>query len=129
MFYEIDPDLLKDKHLRGYTRWYRESRADIDLFVWQDEEHRILKFQLWDEDRLWEWERKKGWKFGSLDPESGAFKNYQSPVYHYEKHWADTGLRKILDLLEVSDTERVLQFVTSRVRQVLDKKNRPADSD
>ncbi len=81
MFIKIKPDVLKEQE--AGKSWYRDADNECDLFLWQDETGNLKRFQLWQKNRLLEWDEQNGYKSGNLDTEEGSFKSYQSPSYHY----------------------------------------------
>jgi len=85
MFYEINPQLIKTSGDAGKKRWFRDALGDYDLFVWEDDEGKIKKFQFWYHEALLEWSQETGYKTGKMDPKSGAFVNYQSDLYRFHK--------------------------------------------
>jgi hypothetical protein len=89
MFFEIDPDLLKQVDQPLIKRWYRDSGAECDLLVWGDEKNEIKRFQFWHQDALLEWNSASGIKTGHVDKASGSFTHYQSDLYRMH-HNLDT---------------------------------------
>jgi hypothetical protein len=85
MFYEIDPQLIKTSDNAVKKRWFRDELGEYDLFVWEDKDGKINKFQFWYQEALLEWSQKSGYKTGTMDPKSGAFINYQSDLYRFHK--------------------------------------------
>ena len=85
MFYEIDPQLIKTSNDAVKKRWFRDEIGAYDLFVWEDKDGKIKRFQFWYHEALLEWSLKSGYKTGTMDPKSGAFINYQSDLYRFHK--------------------------------------------
>ena len=81
MFFEIDPDLLKQTDAELNKRWFRDAESECDLLVWEGSEGNLNRFQFWYQDALLEWHTEQGVKTGHVDRSSGAFTHYQSELY------------------------------------------------
>jgi len=81
MFFEIDPELLKQTDPQLNKRWFRDAGTECDLLVWEDQESEIARFQFWHQDALIEWDKSSGIKTGHVDRSSGSFTHYQSDLY------------------------------------------------
>ena len=100
MFFEIDPALIKKSADEPSRRWFRDSEAACDLIIWEDEDHRIERFQFWHEDALIEWKSGEGLKTGIVDQASGAFTHYQTQIYRLHQQFDAQVLGTVNDLLK-----------------------------
>ncbi len=121
MFSLISPGLLKQSPGDKPYRWLGDPDRSFDIFFWQDELGRAQRFQIWGEDRLWEWNADKGWKFGLSDPQSGAFSHYQSPTYRYAKKKYLQPLSELEKSISESSNDESLQPFLSVVLQEVKK--------
>lgn len=86
MFVEIDKELLKQTDSDLEKRWFRDVDRECDLFTWQNEQNKVMRFQFWMDESLIEWQSEKGFKTGKLDQNTGAFRSYQAPMFHYHSN-------------------------------------------
>lgn len=105
MFCEIDPQLIKPPSNSQKKRWFRDSKAECDLFVWEDLNGKIKRFQFWHHEALVEWNENTDIKTGHVDQNSGAFVNYQSELYHLHQNLDDKILLVVKDLLNNKSIE------------------------
>jgi hypothetical protein len=123
MFYEIDPHLLKTPGGSGKKRWFRDALGDYDLFVWEDEEDKIKKFQFWYHEALLEWSQESGYKTGTMDPKSGAFVNYQSDLYKFHKNLDKDIIFLIKNVMdhEVSDESQAFNYIREILLEIANR--------
>ena len=118
MFYEIDPDLLKQVDYPLYKRWFRDSEIECDLLVWEESNQKITRFQFWHRDALLEWQAELGIKTGHVDRSSGVFHHYQSELYRLH----DQLDREIVDFVsELIDSRKSERSVLNTVLQILNE--------
>ena len=117
MFYEIDPQLIKNSEESGKKRWFRDGLGEYDLFVWEDEDSAITKIQFWYHEALLEWSKADGYKTGSMDPKSGAFISYQSDLYRFHKELDQEILSMVKHVMDKSMSEEEGTF--NYIRDIL----------
>jgi len=100
VFVEINKDLLKKTESDLEKRWFRDADRNCDLFLWQNTGKEVMRFQFWVEDTLLEWNAASGFKTGRLDQHSGAFTNYQAPIFRYHQRLDEDILNSIEHLLQ-----------------------------
>jgi len=66
MFYEIDNSLIQQEDPNLHAHWFRDSRRDRDLFVWKDDNRKIVRVQLSYNDIIVEWDKENGVRTGRL---------------------------------------------------------------
>ena len=117
MFCEINKSLLKKNEdgSEPNKQWFRDADRECDLFVWQDADQKIFRFQFWFHDSLLEWQRGKGMRTGKMDKESGAFQNLQAPVFQYHLNFDQDVLKNIRQLLQSGnsndDADKVFEVI------------------
>jgi len=121
MFSPISPKLLKHSQETEPFLWLRDAERSFDIFLWQDKSGRQVRFQIWNEDHLWEWKAQKGWKFGLNDPQNGAFSHYQSPTYRYAQKKYLEPLTELKKSIRENLKEKTLQPYLSVVLQEVEK--------
>ncbi len=119
MFQEINPSFFKERDKN--KSWFRDAENNCELFIWRNGQNQIIRFQLWYEDALIEWDLRNGFKSGILDPEVGAFRSYQSPSYRYHTHFVSGLISKIKTILnsnaENKSVQDALHFVQAVMRE------------
>jgi hypothetical protein len=100
MFFEIDPELLKQTDLPLYKRWFRNAAAECDLLIWENEFRDIERFQFWHQEALLEWQNKSGIRTGYVDKSSGAFTHYQSDLYRMHQNLDNEIIDYVQNLVE-----------------------------
>lgn len=100
MFVEINKDLLKKTDTNLDKRWFRDVDRECDLFTWQNEENKIVRFQFWMDESLLEWHSEKGFKTGRLDHNTGAFRSYQAPLFRYHSNSDNEILNTVAHLIK-----------------------------
>ena len=128
MFHEINPIYIKKQEDRPVYRWFQDASNNLDLYVWQDLNGRVNRFQLWNEQVLWEWEEQKGWRFGALDPATGAFRHYQAPVFRYLPLMHHQALQEIFSHMQrqqFQQSNEIMAFIFEKIQALLqtDRKN------
>ena len=106
MFQEINPAFFKEPDEN--KSWFRDAENNCELFVWKNTAQKIIRFQLWYEDYLVEWDTEKGFKSGLLEPEVGAFRSYQSPSFRYHHRFAAELISKMKQMLNPQNNEESL---------------------
>lgn len=81
VFYKIDPKYVSQDEVPVFKHWYRDAERVCDLFIWQDDDKKIKRFQFLYRDHILEWADRKGIYTGQLDRYPGVFSSYQSPTY------------------------------------------------
>ena len=117
MFFEIDPDLIKKTENESRRRWFRDSEAACDLFIWENADQKIERFQFWHEDALVEWKAGKGLRTGHVDQSSGSFTHYQTQLYRIHHHFDNELLSLVNDLMHQKNAEHEDAF--TQVKQIL----------
>ncbi len=119
MFVKIKQEVLKEQDAN--KSWYRDVENECDLFIWLNTSDNLKHFQLWYKNNLLEWDRQKGLKSGSLDEETGSFKNYQSPSYHYHRSFNNELALKMIgflgDSLEANEERNILTKIIEMLRK------------
>ncbi len=119
MFQEINPSYFKEPEPN--KSWFRDGENNCDLFIWKDQSQQIVRFQLWHEDILIEWEAGKGFRSGLLDPEVGAFRSYQSPSFRYHHQLAQNLVSEVkkrrLPVQPSTPLPEALRFVRQLILQ------------
>lgn len=87
LFREINQALLKKTESDLNKRWFRDVDRNCDLFIWQNIDNEVVKFQFWHDEVLLEWDIGKGIKTGKMDVNTGAFMNYQAPIFRYHDNF------------------------------------------
>jgi hypothetical protein len=105
MFFEIDPDLLKQVDQPLKKRWFRDSGAECDLLVWEDEVNVLRRFQFWHQQALLEWNYDSGIKTGHVDVANGSFTHYQSELYRLHQNLDGEILRFVTNLIQKKISE------------------------
>jgi hypothetical protein len=100
VFVEINKDLLKKTDIDLDKRWFRDVDRECDLFTWQNDENKIVRFQFWIDESLLEWNIDKGFKTGKLDQNTGAFRSYQAPMFHYHSNSDNEILNTVTQLIK-----------------------------
>lgn len=100
MFVEIDKELLKQTDTNLEKRWFRDVDRECDLFTWQNEENKVVRFQFWMDESLLEWNTENGFKTGKLDQNTGAFRSYQAPLYRYHSNSDNEILNTVSHLIK-----------------------------
>jgi hypothetical protein len=119
MFYEIDPELIKQVEDAQEKRWFRDAEAECDLLVWLSENNEISRFQFWHYDALVEWDSLNGLKTGLVNKDSGAFTHYQSQLYRLHQDIDEEILSAVKNILiqKVDEDDRIL----SQIKNILYK--------
>ena len=99
MFFEIDPDLLKQEDQPLTKRWFRDPVTGCDLLVWGDDICELKRFQFWHQQALLEWNRDGGIKTGYVNAANGAFRHYQSELYRLHRDLDSEILAFVTDLI------------------------------
>ena len=122
MFVEIDKTLLKQTDINLEKRWFRDVDRECDLFTWQNNESKIIRFQFWMDESLLEWNNEKGFKTGKLDQNTGAFRSYQAPMFRYHSNSDNEILATVSQLLkgelDQDDAEDVFDSVYSELTRI-----------
>ena len=120
MFLEIDQSLLKPARDGSKKRWFRDTPEECDLFVWEDEEGNVRRFQFWYQDALIKWDLERGIRTGRIDAKSGAFVNYQSDLYRLHSDIDDDLLDTVHLMLQEGQKNEVpvLEFVKSILHEL-----------
>jgi hypothetical protein len=123
MFNEIDPSIMKPAEDLVKKRWFRDSDAECDLFVWVDEQGQLKRFQFWHHDALVEWDKLNGLKTGHVDRDSGAFIHYQTTTYKFHQHFDEEIITIVSEILtheklgeneSLNDVKNILNEITNR---------------
>lgn len=124
MFVEINKELLKQTDINLDKRWFRDVDRECDLFIWQDDDNKIVRFQFWMDDSLLEWNNDKGFKTGKLDQNTGAFRSYQAPMFRYHSNSDNEILTTVSQLLQGDLDQDEAEEVFDSVYDELAKINR-----
>jgi len=122
MFQEINPVFMKETD--NNKSWFRDAENDCELFVWKNSAQKIVRFQLWHEDFLIEWNVENGFKSGRLDPEVGSFRNYQSPSYRYHHQFATKLIPEMEKMLFPDDATEPLPDELHFVYEIFQQQNK-----
>lgn len=125
MFSEIDSSLLKQTENALKKRWFRDSPAECDLFIWEDSTGTIDRFQFWYKDALIKWDQQNGIRTGRVDEKSGAFVNYQTDIYRLHSDIDDDLLVTVQNMLfdGQSGENKVLDFIKDLLHNIADEKS------
>jgi hypothetical protein len=109
MFREVNKDYLKStEEDRGLDkRWFRDAERECDIFVWQNDQHKIIRFQFWYHETLLEWDQIKGYKTGKVDATTGAFKSYQTTIFRYHTNFDQEILSNIQHLINGNNRDEI----------------------
>ena len=113
MFFEIDPELLKQTDPGLNKRWFRDAGTECDLLVWENQGSEIERFQFWHQEALIEWDESVGIKTGHVDKSSGSFTHYQSDLYRMHSGMDNDIVTFVTDLLanKVSGEGELIQKI------------------
>ncbi len=103
-------------------RWFQDAGNNLDLYVWEDLTGQVTRFQLWNEDVLWEWDCQKEWRFGALDPATGAFRHYQAPVFRYLPKVHYQALQQIFSRMQEQQfhqSNEIMSFIFEKIKTLL----------
>jgi hypothetical protein len=117
MFHEIDPELIKQSGPYSRKRWFRDAEAECDLFLWQDERNKLVRFQFRYQNALIEWDHQKGIRTGHIDVLSGSFVHYQSKLFRLHQNLDAEIIQGVQHLL--NDQNDNLQDEMNSIRKVL----------
>ena len=120
MFNRISTDLLKTSN----KIWYRNAEIECDLFIWEDDNKKVKRFQVWQEENLIEWDVQSGFKSGQLDPAEGSFRSYQSPSYKYHPAIKAVLVKKIAHLLKNELFSAKLDSSISYIIELIESENK-----
>jgi hypothetical protein len=123
MFYEIDPELIKQEDQQHKKRWFRDSEAECDLLVWQDIQGIIKRIQFWYYDALLQWDAKQGMKTGLINRSSGAFMHYHSEIYRLHEKFDEEIISTIKRILvcDLNEDNQLLIDVKNILYQISDQ--------
>jgi hypothetical protein len=123
MFQEIDPLLIMPPENHKQKRWFRDTEAECDLFVWEDLEGKVMRFQFWHQDALVEWNEDSGLKTGHLDQESGAFVHYQTETYRLHREIDSEIVILVKNLLNNNSTgdQKSLNYIKDILHEISDR--------
>ena len=124
MFVEIDKELLKQTDSNLEKRWFRDVDRECDLFTWQNDENKVIRFQFWMDESLLEWHREQGFKTGKLDQNTGAFRSYQAPLFRYHSNSDNEILTTVSHLLKGDLDQNEAEDIFDSVYDELMKLNR-----
>ena len=124
MFLEINKDLLKQTDINLEKRWFRDVDRECDLFIWQNDDNKIVRFQFWMDESLLEWNENKGYKTGKLDQNTGAFRSYQAPLFRYHSNSDNEILTTVSQLIKGNLDQDEAEDVFDSVYDELAKINR-----
>ncbi|MCB0412341.1 MAG: hypothetical protein KDD22_07435 [Bdellovibrionales bacterium] len=101
---EVATDLIQTESQDVVSRWFH-SEDGIDLFIWSDESHLIIKQQLSFHGQVMEWNIVEGLKTGVIleDDTAKTFKVDSSEVVRYDEVLQLATLRQGIELLEHVD--------------------------
>jgi hypothetical protein len=117
MFQEINPDLIKQSSYNSRKRWFRDAETECDLFLWQDEDRKLKRFQFWYQDALVEWDRDTGIRTGHVDAVSGSFVHYQSRLFRLHRNLDQEIISGVKELMQ--NKTDLLQSGMTEVHEIL----------
>ena len=123
MFFEIDPELIKQEDEEQTKRWFRDSDAECDLLVWQDMKGIINRIQFWYYDALLQWDAQQGVKTGFVNRSSGAFMHYHSDLYRFHEKFDEEVIATIKYIIDrkLSEDNQLLIDVKNILFQISDQ--------
>jgi hypothetical protein len=117
MFQEINPDLIKQSADTSKKRWFRDAESECDLFLWQDQEGKLKRFQFWYQEAVVEWDRDTGIRTGHMDNLSGSFVHYQSRLFRLHRNLDQDIIQGVKELLQ--DKKDLLETEMTEIRAIL----------
>jgi hypothetical protein len=123
MFFEIDPELIKQEDEQQTKRWFRDSDAECDMLVWLDMTGAISRIQFWYYDALLQWDAQQGVKTGLVNRSSGAFMHYHSDLYRLHEKFDEEIISTIKRIIirELTEDNQLLIDVKNILHQISDQ--------
>jgi hypothetical protein len=115
---EVATDIIRAEEQNVESRWFH-SKKDVDLFIWKDQSHNIIKQQVTFYGQLVEWNVIEGLRTGLIVEDETSQGISASPLIRYDSapqpHSIEQGV-DIIGYIQLMADEDKLQLIENFIR-------------